>query len=328
MMERRAFIVGLGSAAAWPVVARAQQIVETKRIAYLTPTVARDDPADHAFEEAMYQLGWNPGRNLSVEYGHLGGKQSNVVPLISAVVASEPDAIVVWSPQLALAAKQATNRIPIVFIVVFDPVDFGVVPNLYRPGGNVTGISSLPSVEIFAKRLQILSETVPSRLTRVFVLYSSEQNRGARTRGALLGAARTLHLELDETEVQALPDVKVAFERAKEGGAQAVYVWPSGFTFSFARQISDVALATGMPSVHGFKEGAMAGGLLAYAANLNEQKTRAATYADKILKGAFPGDLPVEQLSKYDLVMNLNTAKALRLTVPPSLLARADEVIE
>ena len=126
------------------MVARAQQIVETKRIAYPTPTVARDDPADHAFEEAMYQLGWNPGRNLSVDYGHLGGKQSNVVPLISAVVASESDAIVVCSPQLALAAKQATNRIPIVFIVVFDPVDFGLWCRSYGPGGNVTGISSLP----------------------------------------------------------------------------------------------------------------------------------------------------------------------------------------
>jgi putative tryptophan/tyrosine transport system substrate-binding protein len=273
-MRRREFIAGLGGAAAWPVAARGQQPSKVARIGYMAPTAA-SDVADSVFEDAMKRLGWETGRNLRIEYRYLGGRQDKVAPLVSEVTSLDIDAIVVWSPQLALAAKQATSYIPIVFLVVFDPVEFGLVSNLPRPGGNVTGVSSLPSVEIFAKRLQILREAVPS-LTRVVVLFSSEQNRRDETQAALGASARSLNLELSETEVQALSDVEVALERAKRGGAQGVYVWQSGFTFFFAKQISDLVLAKAMPSIHGFKEGAVAGGLLAHAADLNEQRRRAA----------------------------------------------------
>jgi putative tryptophan/tyrosine transport system substrate-binding protein len=172
-----------------------------------------------------------------------------------------------------------------------------------------------------------LKEVVPS-LSRVAVLFSSEQNRGGGNRDALTAAAHTINVELYETEVQTLPDVKPALENAKGTGAQALYVWPSGLAFSFADQISALALATKLPSIYPFKEAAVSGGLIAYAADLKEQTRRAATYVDRILRGTYPGDLPVEQLSKYELLINLKTAKALGLTVPPTLLARADEVIE
>jgi putative tryptophan/tyrosine transport system substrate-binding protein len=325
-VKRREFITGLGGAAAWPVMARAQQQRKFARIAYLAPIIAGGVP-DRIFEDAMARLGWKEGQNLKIEYRYLDARQENVAPLVAEVVAMEVDAIVVWSPQLAIAAKQATARTPIIFLVVFDPVEFGLVSNLPKPGSNITGISGLSSVEIFAKRLQILNEVVPS-LTRVAILFSSEQNRGGGNKAALTAAAHTMNVALYDTEVQSLPDVKTALENAKGAGVQALYVWPSGFAFSFASQISAFALQAHLPSIYPFKEAAVSGGLIAYAADLNELTRRAVAYVDKILRGTFPGDLPVEQLSKYELLINLQTANALGLAIPPTLLARADEVIE
>jgi putative ABC transport system substrate-binding protein len=326
-MRRREFVSLIGGAAVtWPLAARAELARNVARIGYLSPTAGRN-PNSHAFEGTLQQLGWVKGHNVIIEYRHTGGRQDTVAPLVAEIVGLGVDVIVAWGPPLSLAAKRATTQIPLVFLLTFDPVDIGLVSNIARPGGNVTGITSLASLEIFAKRLQLLKEVVPS-LSRVAVLVSTEQTRSERAKDALSAAAKALSVELADIEVRVLADLEGAIRLAKHHGAQAVYAWPSGFTFSFAKQISDTATANQLPSVHSFREGALAGGLLAYAADTPEVARRGAAYVDKVLRGAPPGDLPVEQLSKYELLINLKTAKALDLTVPSTLLATADEVIE
>jgi putative ABC transport system substrate-binding protein len=326
-LERREFITLLGgAAAAWPLAGRAEQALKVARIGYLSPAVGRNANQD-AFEGTLQQLGWVKGHNIAIESRHSRGRQDTVAPLVAEIVGLGVDVIVAWGPPLSLAVKRATTQIPLVFILTFDPVDIGLVSNLARPGGNVTGITSLASLEIFAKRLQLLKEVVPS-LSRVAVLVSTEQTRSERAKEALQAAAKALNVELADIEVRVPADLEDAISKGRQHGAQAVYAWPSGFTFSFARQISDTATANRLPSVHSFREGALAGGLLAYAADIKEEARRGAAYVDKILRGAAPGDLPVEQMSKYELLINLKTATALGLTVPPTLLATADEVIE
>lgn len=228
---------------------------------------------------------------------------------------------------LSLAAKRAAPQIPLVFLILYDPVDLGLVSNISRPGGNVTGITAVASSEIVAKRLQLVKEALPS-LGRVAVLASTEQTRSARDNDGLRAAAKALGIELDDIAVDAPSALEAAMSRAKERGAQAVYVWSSGFTFTFTKRISEVALANNLPSMHSFRHGALDGGLLAYAADMKEQVRRGAAYVDKILRGMPPGNLPVEQMSKYELLINLKTAKALGLEMPPTLLALAAEVIE
>jgi ABC-type uncharacterized transport system substrate-binding protein len=326
-MRRRGFISLLGgAAAAWPLAARAQQPAKVSQIGYISPVAGRN-PVDEAFEEGLRQHGWAKDQNIRIEYRYTGGRQDTVSPLVTEVIGLGLDALVTWGPPLSLAAKRTGTEIPLVFLITFDPVDIGLVSNLARPGGNVTGVTSLASLEIFAKRLQLVAEFLPS-LTRVVVLASSEQTRSSRAKDALAAAAKALGIELHDFEVQAPSDLESVIRNAKDQGIQALYVWPSGFTFSFAKQISDIASANRLPSIHSFREGALAGGLLAYAADLKEEARRGAAYIDRILRGTPPGTLPVEQLSKYELLINLKTAKALSLNVPPTLLALADEVIE
>jgi putative tryptophan/tyrosine transport system substrate-binding protein len=325
--KRREFITLLGGATAWPLAARAQQPGKVLRIGYLGPATGRS-PVDDAFEEGLQQHGWTKDQNIRIEYRYTGGRQDTVLPLVTEVVGLGVDVLVTWGPPLSLAAKRASTQIPLVFLITFDPVDLGLVSNLARPGGNVTGLTSLASLEIFAKRLQFLREFLPS-LARVAVLASTEQTRSSRANDALTTAAKGLGIELHDLEIQAPAELEGVIRNAKDQGTQALYVWPSGFTFSFAKQISDIANAHGLPSCHAFREGALAGGgLLAYAADLKEEARRGAAYVDKILRGTPPGILPIEQLSKYELLINLRTAKALGLAVPPNLLATADEVIE
>jgi ABC-type uncharacterized transport system substrate-binding protein len=236
------------------------------------------------------------------------------------------DAVVAWSPPIALAVKRAT-QVPLVFLITFDPIEVGLVSNLAAPEGNVTGITSLASLEIIAKRLQLLKEVTPS-MRSVGVLLSTEQLRSRGGGDALIRAASGLNLELRDVVVTTPADLALAIRNAKEQGAEALYVWPTGFAFSFGKQIADLAIEYRLPSLYPFREGALSGGLLAYAADLKQSARRGAEYIDKILNGVQPSSLPVEQLSKYDLLINLKTAKALGLEVPAQLLARADEVIE
>jgi putative ABC transport system substrate-binding protein len=324
-MKRREFIAALGSAAAWPVVARAQQPERMRRIAVLSPA-ADHNPVDEAFEEVLRQRGWVPGRNITIEIRYTSGRQDAVAPIVAEIAALKLDAVVAWSHPLALAMKR-TTQVPLVFLIAFDPIEVGLVSNLAAPEGNVTGITSLASLEIIAKRLQLLKEVTPS-LRSVAVLLSTEQLRSRGGGDALIRAARGLNLELRDVVVTTPADLALAIRNAKEQGAEALYVWPTGFAFSFGKQIADLAIEYRLPSLYPFREGALSGGLLAYAADLKQSARRGAEYIDKILNGVQPSSLPVEQLSKYDLLINLKTAKALGITVPPSLLVSADEVIE
>jgi putative ABC transport system substrate-binding protein len=327
VIDRRTFIssVTLGLLAA-PLAAEGQSTGRVVTVGYLSPGVGRSH-IEEAFEQSLQQLGWVKDQSIRIEYRYSGGRQDTVAPLTADVVGSGVDVLVAWGPPLSLAAKRATSQIPLVFLLTFDPVDVGLVSNYARPGGNVTGITNIAGLEIFAKRLQLLKEAVPS-LTRVAVLTSMEQTRSRGGKEALTAAAKTLSLELHDIAVEAPSALEAAIRRAKDQGAQAIYVWPSGFTFAFGKQIADLAQANRLPSFHPFREGALAGGLAAYAADLKDVARHGAVYVDKILRGTQPGKLPIEQLSQYELIINLKTAKALGLTIPPSLLQRADQVIE
>lgn len=228
---------------------------------------------------------------------------------------------------LALAVKQAAPQNPVVFLGHADPIEFGVVSNLAHPGGNVTGIAGNASEQIAAKRLEFLKEVLPS-LARVAVLSSTERNRSSGEVNAFKAAAKAIRVQLDEIEVDVPEALEAAIRAAKDRGVQGVYVWAGGFSFAFGKQISDIANTHGLPSIHPFRQSALAGGLLAYASDLREMARRGAAYVDKILRGTQAGSLPVEQMSKYELLINVKTAKVLGLTIPPALLVRADEVID
>src|SRR5215510_2462420 len=305
-MRRREFIATLGSAAAWPLVARAQQSGRVRRIGYLSPA-DRFNPVDEAFESALQQLGWVKDRDIKIEYRYTDGRQDKVGPLVAEVVGLGLDLFVAWSAPLAVEIKQAAPQSPVVFLTTtLDPIALGLVSKFARPGGNVTGITF--ASEIIAKRLELLKEVVPS-LARVAVLFSTERNRSSGTMDALKAAAKAFRVELDEVEVEVPQALDAAMREVKHRGAQAVYVWPSGFSFSFGKEISDVANAHGLPSIQPFREAAFAGGPLAYATDLRQQAVRGAAYVDKILRGTPAGSLPVEQMSKYELLINLKTAK-------------------
>jgi putative ABC transport system substrate-binding protein len=325
-MRRRTFITMFGgAAAALPIVARARQQGKVSLIGYLSPFASRN-VVDEAFEDGLQQLGWVKGQ-IKIEYRYASGRQDIFSTLVSEVVDLGLDVLVTTGSPLSLAAKRASTKIPVVFLITFDPVDIGLVSNLARPGGNVTGVTGLATDEIFAKRLELATKLLPS-FARIAVLVSPEQTRFSRPKDALATAAKVLGVELYDLEVKAPSELESAIRNAKDQGIQALYMWPNGFNYSFAKQIADMANANRLPSIYPMKEGALAGCLLAYGANLNEGGRRVAAYVDKILRGTPPGTLPVEQLSKYELLINLKTPKALGLDVPPSLLALADEVIE
>jgi putative ABC transport system substrate-binding protein len=325
-LKRRQVIALLGATAGLPLAARAQQKGKVSIIGYVSPFAGRN-VVDEAFEDGMQQLGWMKGQNIRFEYRYASGRQDAFPPLVSEVVNLGLDALVTIGSPLSLAAKRASTEIPTVFLIAFDPVDIGLVSNLARPAENITGVTGLATDEIFAKRLQLATKLVPS-VARIAVLLSTEQTRFSRAKDALTTAAKVLGVELYDLELQAPSEIESAIRNTGDQGTQALYIWPNGFNYSFAKQIVDVANANRLPSIWPMREGAQAGGLLAYGADLKEGARRVAAYVDKILRGTPSGTLPVEQLSKYELLINLKTAKALRLDVPPSLLARADEVIE
>src|SRR5262245_9797483 len=317
--------VGSCRSVLWPLAAGSQQPAKVWRLGILSPADVHN-PVDQAFEDSLRQLGWEGGRNVTFEYRYSSARGDREALLAAELTGLGVDLFVTWGTSLALAVMEASSRNQVVLLTTHDPIEYGVVTNLAQPGGNVTGVTGLANLEILAKRLDLLKEIIPS-LSRLAVLRSTESFHKSEI-AALLAGARKSSVELDELEVEAPRDLDAAIKRAKGSGAQAIYVWPSGFGYAFAKQISDVANANGLPSVHPYKEGPVSGGLLAYAADLKELARRGAAYVDKILQGTRPGDLPVEQLSRYALTINLKTANALGLTMPATLLARADEVIE
>ena len=331
MTTRRAFIGTLaGGLLAAPLAAEAQQAAKGARIGYLASNLAAGPHLHEAFRQGLRDLGYVGGRNLVIEYRDAGGKLDRLPALAAELVALKIDVIVAaGGTPAALAAKQATRTLPIVFTAAADPVTDGLVPNLARPGGNVTGLSLL-FPELVGKCLELLKQAVPG-VSRVAVLWQPG-GLGERTEKDMLKeagvAARALGVRLQFVEARGLADFEGALLDMTRARAGALTVLPSPTFLYERRRLVDLAAKNRLPTVFPLRDYVDAGGLMSYGPNLADLYRRAATYVDKILKGAKPGDLPVEQPTEFELVINLKTAKALGLTIPPSLLGRADQVIE
>jgi putative tryptophan/tyrosine transport system substrate-binding protein len=327
-MGRRSFLGALaGSLLAAPVAAEAQTAGRTARIGILSPTVVPMGNVD-AFEHSLQELGWIKGKNLNVEFRTAAGAEAEVLKIVSELAGLNPDVLVVWGTLGALAVKQVTSRIPVVFLATGDPVGLGLVSSLARPSGNLTGVAAIASSDEFAKRLELLKEAVPS-VTRVTLLVGPDGRALMNlSRPTMMAAASAVKLDLQEVQVETREELPAVVRKAKGQGTQALYVWPSGFMLGVGQQLAKLAVENRLPSIHPFSESAKAGGLLSYSASLVEIARRGARYVDRILRGAKPGDLPIEEPTTFELVINLKTAKALGLTIPPSLLQRADQLIE
>ena len=330
-MRRREFITFLGGlAAAWPITGRAQQAAKVARIGYLVGASLSLSPHLHeAFRQGLRDLGYVEGRNVVIEYRDAEGKYERFPALATELMALKVGVIVVTSTPSAAVVKQATRTIPIVFTWAADPVGSGLVTSLARPGGNITG-SSFLAPDLIGKRLELLKRALPG-ISRVAALwhpgdYVERMEKDMLTEANL--AAGVLGLRLQVVEARGPEDFDRAFSDMTRARAGALTVLPSTMFIIERRRLVDLAAKNRLPAVYTWREFVDAGGLMAYGPNLADLYRRAATYVDKILKGAKPGDLPVEQPTKFELVINLKTAKALGLTIPPSLLARADEVIQ
>jgi putative ABC transport system substrate-binding protein len=323
-MRRREFISLLG-AVAWPLAARAQQAGKLPTIGFLgTNTPSAQSRWTAAFVQRLRELGWIEGRTFAIEYRWAEGRSERFLELATDIVRLKVD-VIVTTGAAVIPAKQATSVVPIVFAVATDPVGSGLVASLARPGGNVTGLS-LQQSDIAAKRLELLREVVPG-LGRLGVIVNISSPGAALEMREVQGTARVLGLDVVTVEIRRSADIAGAFDALKDQ-AQAVYVVNEPLTITNRALINTLALAARLPTMHGSREQVEAGGLISYAANFPDLFRRAADYVDKILRGAKPADIPVEQPTRFDLVINLKTAKALGLTVPLTLQASADEVIE
>src|SRR5262249_21853049 len=325
-IRRREFISTLcGMAAARSLAARAQQ-PKAATIGLLgTGSAAAQGQWTAAFVQRMRELGWVEGRNLTIEYRWAEGQTERLAELAGDLVRLKVDVILTHNTPGPLAAKQATSTIPIVFATAGDPVGTGIVASLVRPGGNVTGLSS-QTPDVAGRRLELLRELIPG-LRQLAILADVGNPYAALDAAEVRRAAGTLGLEVATFEIRLAGDIDPAFEALK-GRAQALYVLPVPLLFANRVRINNLALAARLPTMHGVREYVEAGGLMSYGPNWPDMWRRAADFVDKILRGAKPADVPVEQPTKFDFILNLKTAKSLGLTIPPTLLARADEVIE
>ena len=326
-MKRREFITLLGgAAAAWPLVARAQQPVNLPTIGFLgSGTSSSQAQWVGPFVQRLRELGWIEGRTIAIEYRWAEGRTGRFPDIAAEFVRLKVDVILAAGTEAALAAKQATSVIPIVFPLAGDPVGNGLVASLARPGGNVTGLSNLAS-DLAGKRLELLREVLPG-FSRLASMVNADSPNAALEMGELNAAARVLGLEVIPLEIRRAEDIAPAFETLK-GRAQALYVVGDPLMNTLRLRINSFALAARMPTMYAQREYVEAAGLMSFGTYYSDLNRRAADYVDKILRGAKPADLPVEQPTKFELVINLTTAKALGLELPPALLARADEVIE
>ena len=321
-MRRRKFITFLGGAAAWPIAVRAQQPVKLPIIGLLgSSTALIESQRVAAFVQRLHQLGWIENRNVVIEYRWAEGRQERFAEIAAEFVQLKVDLIVAPTTPAVMAAKQATSLIPIVIATADDPVGTGLVASLARPGGNVTGLSNQIS-DTSPKRLELLREVVPG-LRRLAILFNVGNPGAVLDIREFEAAVRMFGLEALTFEIRRAEEIAPGFEALK-GRADALYVAADPLVNTNRVRINTLALAARLPTMHGVRDYVEAGGLMSYGPNVPDQYRRAADYVDKILRGAKPGDLPVEQPTKFDLT----TAKALGLTIPPSVLARADEVIE
>jgi putative tryptophan/tyrosine transport system substrate-binding protein len=329
-MKRREFIALLGgTAATWSLAARAQQPAgRVYRVGYLT--IGSREQTLHlikAFEEGLRSLGYRAGENVVIEYRFADGEMERLSALAADLVRLGVDIIVTGNNPQTVAAMKATTTIPIVMANSADPVTAGLVASLARPGGNVTGLALDAGDEIFGKRLQLLTETLPN-LSRVGILWNPDFAPNLSRLTSIRDVTQPLGLTLVPVEARGLDALEQAFATMVRERAQALVVLPDPVLFNYRQQIGVMAIRNRLPSTSGAKEFAEAGLLLTYGANLRDLFRRTAVFVDKIFKGAKPADLPIEQPTKFELVVNLKTAKALGVEVPTSLLQRADEVIE
>jgi putative tryptophan/tyrosine transport system substrate-binding protein len=323
---RRKFLATLGgTAAAWPLAARGQQAGKLPTIGFLgTTTPSAWSQWVAAFVQRLRDFGWIEGRTIAVEYRWAEGRDERFVEIAAEFVQLKVD-VIVTSGTALLAAKQATSVIPIVFAVANDPVGSGFVASLSRPGGNITGLS-LQSTDLAGKRLELFREVVPD--LRRLAIMAHVGNPGAVLELAeVQAAARALGLEVATLEIRRAEDITPAFE-ALNGRVDALYIETDALIFTHRIRINTLALAARLPTMHSVRAYVEAGGLMSYGPNYTDLFRRAGELVDKILRGAKPADIPVEQPTKFDLIINLTTAKALGMSIAPTLLARADEVIE
>jgi putative ABC transport system substrate-binding protein len=322
-LKRRDFIALLGGAAAWPLAVRAQQAGRLPTIGFLgasTPSGWGQWVA--AFVQRLRELGWSEGRTVAIEYRWAEGRDERYAEIAAEFVQLKVD-VIVTSGSAVGAAKQATSVIPIVFAVANNPL--GLVASLARPGGNVTGLSS-QQPDLVGKRLELLREVAPG-VRRLAILANVGYSAAVLELDEAAAAARTLGLDVAKLEVRRVGDIVPAFDAVK-GRVDALYVCADPLGIAQRIRINTLAQGARLPTMYTAREYVEAGGLMSYGTNIADLFRRAAEYVDKIFRGAKPADLPVEQPTKFDLVVNLVTAKALGLEVPPAVLARADEVIE
>jgi ABC-type uncharacterized transport system substrate-binding protein len=323
-IRRRDFLILLGGgAAAWPQVARAQQPAMPV-IGLIGADPTSWGPWTAAFAARLRELGWIEGRTVAIEYRWTEGRPERPAEFAAEFARLNAD-IIVTNSSSAPTVKQATSTIPIVFVLGNDPLGSGLVANLARPGGNVTGLS-IQQPDSAGKRLQLLSEVVP-RLRRLAVIADANFAERVREIGEVQAAARSLGLEVATHEIRRPEDIAPAFEAIRDR-ADALYVVINALFNAYRTRIITLALIARLPMILNTRDFVQAGGLISYGPAFPAVFRRAAEYVDKILRGAKPGDLPIEQAAKFDLVINLTTAKALGLTIPESFLIRADEVIE
>jgi len=306
--------------------AEAQQPTKIPRIGFLSPTFPSTNPARReAFRQGLRELGYVEGKNIVIEWRSAEGKADRLSALAAELVRLKVDVIVTAGPGSTRAAKEATPTIPIVMGLDNDPVGNGFVASLARPGGNITGLATL-APEIGGKRLELLKEIVP-KLSRVAVLGTSTSPGSAQQLKEVERAAGALGVKLQYLDVLDPKDIETAFRAASKGRAQAVLSLGGPPLYSHRTRVAELAAKNRLPAIYGTAEFAEDGGLMSYGVSVTDLDRRAATYVDKILKGAKPADLPVEQPKKFEFIINLKAAKKIGLTIPPNVLARADRVI-
>jgi len=328
-MRRRDFITLLGGAAAWPLAARAQQPAQLRRIGVLMP-FAEDDPVGQArvaaFVQGLQQSGWTDGRNVRIDYRWSAGDADRIRKLAMELIALGPDVVMAFTSAGVAPLRQVTSTVPIVFAVVADPVGAGYVESLARPSGNVTGFEAY-EYAVSGKWIELLKEIVP-HLTRVAVLRDSAIPAGLGQFGALQAVAPSFGVELRPLDLNDPGGIEHGIAAFTKGSNNGLIVTGSPSATRHRNLIITLAARHKLPAVYYERAFVTAGGLISYGSDYLDQCRRAAGYVDRILKGEKPGDLPVQAPTKYELVINLKTAKALGLEIPPTLLARADGVIE
>jgi ABC-type uncharacterized transport system substrate-binding protein len=327
-MDRRVFLGAVAGLLVAPLAARAQPAGKVPRIGWLGgPSRESAEPFVREFQRGLKDLGWIEGQNLVIEWRFGGGRAEQLPDLAAELVGLRVDLIIAPSSPTMFAARNATRTIPIVTVAGGDPAALGIVASLGRPGGNITGLTGTVGPEIGGKQLELLKETVP-KVSRMAVLWNPTTRGNALVLKEAEIAAGALRVELQRLEARRLDDFESAFAAMSTKRAGALLILGDVMFTTYRGRLANLAVKSRLPAIYGDRNFVDEGGLMSYGANLMDNFRRAPVYVDKILKGAKPGDLPIERSAKFELVINLRTARALGLTIPPSLQQRADQVIE